>query len=89
MKERREKILNKRKNKKTGSPLSFSTRNYQIFGLGVLVIFFGYISLSKGPVDSFWSLTLAPILLVIGYCLIIPIAIFWKPKKEQEANPQS
>ncbi len=89
MKERRDKILNKRKSRKTGSPLSFSKRNYQIFALGVLVIIFGYVSLSKGPVDSFWSLTLAPILLVIGYCLIIPVAIFWKPKKQQEMNQQS
>jgi len=31
-----------------------------------------------GTVNSFQSLTLSPVLLVIGYCVIIPISIFYK-----------
>jgi uncharacterized membrane protein HdeD (DUF308 family) len=86
MKTRQEKILSRRKSIKATSPLSFSARNYQIFGIGILVIILGYVALSKGPVNSFWSLTVAPILLVISYCVIIPISIFWKPKKTKDAN---
>jgi len=63
----------------------FTDTNYKIFGAGILVLILGYLSLMKGPVDSFWSLTLAPILLLIGYLVIIPYAILYKksPKTEQ------
>ena len=71
-----------------GKGLDYSPRNYQLFAFGLLVIVLGYVSMTKGPADSFWSLTLAPILLVIGYCLIIPAAIFYRPKKDP-ANVQS
>jgi hypothetical protein len=64
------------------SAFTLSTRNYQLFGISTLIIILGYIALSKGPADSFWSLTLAPILLVIGYCVIVPIAIIYKERKK-------
>ncbi|HPG40468.1 MAG TPA: hypothetical protein PLP19_04970 [bacterium] len=64
--------------------LDLTARNYQLFGLGALVIVVGYVFLSKGPAESFWSLTLAPILLVIGYCILVPLAIFWRSKKDKE-----
>ena len=34
------------------------------------------------PVDGFLSLTLAPILLVIGYVFLIPMALLMKSQKE-------
>ena len=40
------------------------------------MIVVGYISLSAG------SITLAPILLVMGYCVLIPISIIIKGKSE-------
>ena len=49
--------------------------NYILFGLGILVLIVGYFFLSIGPWDSFWSRTLAPIVLVVGYLIVIPIAI--------------
>ena len=79
----KKRIEKKIKQKKTQFPLN--TKNYQLFGIGILIIILGYMALSKGPADSFWSLTLAPILLVIGYCVIIPIAIIYK-KKSGNAN---
>ena len=54
----------------------FGTRNYLIFGIGILVIIVGYITLAAG------SITLAPILLVLGYCVLIPISIIVRGKKE-------
>jgi hypothetical protein len=58
--------------------------NYWLFALGVGVIIIGYIALAQPPADSFMSLTVAPILLVIGYCVIIPAAILYQKKKTTE-----
>lgn len=71
----------------TGEPLPFNSENYIIFGIGIFLIVVGYIALSHGPWDSFWSLTLAPILLVIGYCVAIPIGILYR-KKKRETNQE-
>ncbi len=54
----------------------FGPRNYIIFAIGLLVIIVGYISLAAG------SITLAPILLVLGYCVLIPISIIVSGKKD-------
>lgn len=55
----------------------FGARNYVIFGVALLVIIVGYISLAAG------SITLAPFLLVLGYCILIPISIMIGGKKEK------
>ncbi len=63
----------KRKFKKTvESKLSFSKWNYIIFFSGIIVIVVGFYVLAKG------SITLAPILLVLGYCVLVPISIMIK-----------
>jgi hypothetical protein len=41
----------------------------------------GYICLGKGPLDNPLSISVAPVLLVAAYCVIIPIAIIKKNKK--------
>ncbi len=43
--------------------------NTALLALGVAVLAGGYMSLSRG------SLTLAPVLLVAGYCVLIPAAL--------------
>jgi len=65
--------------------LPFTKSNYQIFAVGILIIILGYIALAQGPAESFWSLTLAPILLVIGYCVVIPFAILYQKKNNSSA----
>ena len=57
------------------SPLPYSRRNWTFLGVGVGTILIGYLCLSQPPVDGFLSLTLAPILLVIGYCVLIPLGL--------------
>ena len=59
----------------------FSSTNYLIFGIGLLTIFFGYILMWSGDTTSFQSVKLAPMLLVIGYCVIIPISIMYNSDK--------
>lgn len=55
--------------------VEFTSTNYIFFVAGILTIIIGFISLSKG------SITLAPILLIIGYLVFIPLAILLKPSR--------
>ena len=72
---------------KESSSLPFSSENYIIFGVGIILILLGYFALARGPWDSFFSLSLAPILLVLGYCVLIPVAILYRKKRRD--NPQA
>ena len=61
----------------------FGRKNYVLFGAGMLVITLGYITLAQTapdpiPGDMSWPqicLTLSPALLVLGYCVLIPLSI--------------
>ena len=44
-------------------------RSFLWWGLAALALILGYADLARGGV------TLAPILLVLGYCVLVPIAI--------------
>ena len=59
---------------------SFNKINYIIFFIGVLFIIFGYIIMATGTVNSFQSLTLAPIMLFLGYIIIIPASLIYREK---------
>jgi hypothetical protein len=50
----------------------FKAKNYVLFLAGVVTIVLGFILLAKG------SITLAPILLVAGYVILIPLSIIIK-----------
>lgn len=66
--------------------LPFNAINYWLFAVGLGVIIIGYIALAQPPAEGFMSLTVAPILLVIGYCVIIPAAILYKKKSLAPTN---
>ncbi|MCA9744088.1 MAG: hypothetical protein H6695_00800 [Deferribacteres bacterium] len=70
-----------KKKKVVERELPFSRQNYIIFAVGVLLILIGYLALAQGPYDSFSSMSIAPVLLVIGYCIVIPIAIMLRGKQ--------
>ena len=55
--------------------LPYARRNVLFFASGIGVILIGYLFLSIGPVDGFLSLTLAPVLLALGYCVLVPIGL--------------
>ena len=70
--------------------LPYDRRNGIVFAAAIALIVIGYICLAQPPVDGFLSLTLAPILLVIGYVFLIPMALLMKSDKElQEDRGQS
>jgi len=72
-----------RKTKKTDM-LALEPVNYMIFLAGVVVILLGYGALSMGPWDGFMPLTVAPILLVLGYCVIIPAGIIYRKRSASQ-----
>jgi hypothetical protein len=60
----------------------WNKNNYYILfgGLGILII--GYFFMSEGPWDSTLSLSVSPVILLIGYLIVIPLSIFFKiPRK--------
>jgi hypothetical protein len=66
--------------KKEGAPvkpfqLPFEAKNIRIILLGVLVIALGYLLMWMSPTMSAMALTISPIILLIGYCVIIPMGI--------------
>lgn len=66
--------------------LPYSGRNLRFFAIGVAFILVGYFCTSRPPVDGFLSLTLAPILLVLGYCVFIPIGLLTGQKPDTEPS---
>jgi hypothetical protein len=58
----------------------FDSLNLKLFGLCIALLALGYILLGQGPVTSVFSWSLAPVILVGVYCVLIPIAIMAKGK---------
>jgi len=52
--------------------LPFTRKNQILFASGMVMIVLGFFLLSRN------SITLAPLLLVLGYCVVIPLAIIAK-----------
>ena len=61
---------------------SFSKKNYVLFILGIISLFIGYIIMALGETNSFQSLSLAPVILTIGYLVLIPSALLYKEKEK-------
>ena len=78
------------------SPLT--KKNYQILGIGLGVILLGFILMYTGVTekpavpDGKWNnvfaVDIAPVLLIIGYCVIIPYGImkFFRNKTQEKAD---
>ena len=56
----------------------FNTKNYLLFIIGLVVIIFGYTLMYTGETSSYQSIVVAPIILIVGYCIIIPLSIMIK-----------
>ncbi|MEW5800347.1 MAG: hypothetical protein AB1728_15215 [Bacteroidota bacterium] len=81
----KEKSSTKKKVRRT-DVLVLEPINYKIIGLGLAVIIAGYFALSTSPWDNPIALNVAPILLVLGYCVIIPVGIIYKKKKNDSQS---
>lgn len=59
----------------------YGKKNYLVFAAALIVILVGFWTLAEG------SITWAPILLVAGYCVLLPIALIIKDKPEEDNSP--
>lgn len=56
--------------------IEFGRRNYIILAIGLVLIIIGFLFLAGGDI------TISPILLVVGYCVVIPLGILLPKDKE-------
>lgn len=68
----------------TKAPFVFGKMNYIITAISILVITIGFIIMSgkKGDIYDFRRTTLAPIVVIIGFCIGF-VAIFYRTKEEK------
>ena len=62
--------------------ITFGKKNLYILGIGLGLLVIGYILMAQPPVNGFLSLTLSPIVLLIAYLIVIPIAIMYGRGKD-------
>ena len=55
--------------KRQGGSFLLEQRNILLLMVGILIIVIGYFLLGRG------SITAAPLLLVLGYCVVVPLSI--------------
>lgn len=60
----------------------WTKENYLLLLLGGIVLIAGYILMSFGPWDNPLSLHVSPIVLLIAYLIIFPMAILFRKKPE-------
>ena len=65
-----------RKPVETDLGFSWGMLNNALLGLGLIALVAGYLTLSKGDV------TLAPVLLVTGYCVLIPASLLVRGRNQ-------
>ena len=58
--------------------------NYYLLYAGIGIIILGFYLMSIGPWNSFTSLVISPIVLVIGYIFVLPASIFYRKKNNTE-----
>tara|TARA_Y100000591_G_scaffold1904_1_gene1648 strand:- start:36 stop:272 length:237 start_codon:yes stop_codon:yes gene_type:complete len=56
----------------------YGKKNYILFSLGLVILIISYILMASGSVNSFQSLVISPIFLILSYLVIIPVALFYK-----------
>lgn len=82
----KEKLREKRKKEKIRSTrrntFNLGETNLLLMLAGLVIIVIGFMLLGKG------SITAAPILLVLGYCVIMPMAIVYRRKKKKAVESE-
>lgn len=78
--------IRSKKQKKEQSHLHFAmtSKNYYIITAGIVIIIIGYFLMNENSVSGFLPTMVAPVLLVFGYCVVIPVGILYKGKEVSE-----
>ena len=79
----------KKKNVKTSakslpSPFNiyWEKTNYLLFGLGMFLIILGFYFMGQGEWNSTSSLVVSPILLFLGFVVVMPASILYRKKEK-------
>jgi len=59
-------------------------KNILLVSFGILLLVIGFVCLAQGPANNPISLTVAPIVLVFAYLVVIPIGILWSGKGQEK-----
>jgi hypothetical protein len=86
-------VKTKKKNVKTSgkslpSPFNvyWERTNYMLFGLGALLIILGFYFMGQGEWDSSASLVISPILLFLGFVVVMPVSILYRKKSDEQIS---
>ena len=85
-------IKNKVRKPNREPALPLDRQNFIIIGIGLLTIIAGYAAMLEGSIEGFLPLVVSPVLLVLGYCVIIPVGILYRKRKvapEQHNAPNT
>lgn len=67
----------------------FEKKNYQLLGLGVLLVVIGFAAMRmENEVDGVISLYLSPLVVMAGYVTVL-FAILWRPKATNSSTDTS
>jgi len=61
-------------------------KNIILIANGVLLLVIGFLCLATGPADNPVSLTVAPLILVVAYMVVIPLGILFTGKKQDKQD---
>ncbi len=78
--------IRSKRQKKELSHLHFAmtVKNYYIIGAGIALIIIGYFLMSENSVNGFLPTIIAPVLLILGYCVVVPFGILYTDKGVSE-----
>lgn len=68
--------------KKITNRLNLTTVNYILLTIAIVVIIAGYIVMRFAG-DDLGDKTISPILLTIGYVVLVPLALFYKKRVDE------
>lgn len=59
-------------------------KNIVLIALGIFLLVIGFFCLAQGPAENPVSLTVAPIVLMIAYLIVIPVGILWGKRDQKK-----
>ena len=59
-------------------------KNILLIAIGIVLLIIGFICRATGPADNPVSLTVAPLILVLAYLVVIPLGILFGGKKQDK-----
>jgi hypothetical protein len=66
----------------------FTSKNIKLFGICIGLLVVGFILLGQGPAENPLSKSVAPIVLVAVYCVLLPVAIMVRGKESRKDDNQ-